>query len=311
MKVVVAGGSGFIGRALIELLARGGNSVVLLSRSSRPQGSLPAGVTVARWDGATKGEWWSSVDGADAVVNFAGESIAGRRWTTARKRVLADSRLQTTGAIVDAIVGARHRPRVLVNASGAGYYGDVPEGDVPESHPAGRDFLADLAVKWEREAMRAGEGGVRVVLLRTGVVLEANGGALPRMALAFRLFAGGPLGSGRQWMPWIHRDDVVGIVVAALHEPGISGPVNVSAPGVVRMNDFSRALGRVLGRPSWLPVPSFVLRLILGEMSIVVLSGQRALPRKMLEARYEFLYPEIGPALESILARPARDKHQA
>ena len=302
MKVVVAGGSGFIGRSLIARLAGEGHSVVLLSRSSGRKVSLPAGVTLAGWDGATKGEWWSAVDGADAVVNLSGESIARGRWSEARKRALTDSRLWSTAAIVDAIVGVRNRPRVLVNMSAVGYYGDVPEGDVTESHPAGTGFLPELSAKWEREASRAAGQGVRVVLLRVGIVLEGDGGALPRMALPFRLFVGGPLGSGRQWMPWIHRDDVVGATIAAIRQPSLTGPVNLAAPGIVRMSDFCKRLGRVLGRPSWIPVPSFMLRLILGEMSVVVLSGQRVIPRKLLDAGYAFRYPELDRALRSALA---------
>jgi len=305
MKAVIAGGSGFIGRSLIERLVGDGHSVVLLSRSSRPKAPLPCGVTIARWDGVAKGEWWSAMEGADAVVNFSGESIAEGRWTGARKRALTDSRLKSTHAIVDAILGARDRPGVLVNISAVGYYGDVPEGDVLEAHPAGRGFLPDLSVQWEQEAMRVADAGVRVVLPRIGLVLEANGGALPRMALPFRLFVGGPLGSGRQWIPWVHLDDVVSIILAAIQQPAIAGPVNVSAPGVVRMADFCKELGRVLGRPSWLPVPPFALRLILGEMAVVVLSGQRVIPRKLLDAGYAFRHPELGSALESILVRDA------
>jgi uncharacterized protein len=303
MKVVVAGGSGFIGRILMKRLAGDGHPVVLLSRSLTPKAPLPPGVTMARWDGVTKGEWWSAVDGADAVVNLSGESIAEGRWTAARKRALTDSRIESTRAIVDAVAGARDRPGVLVNISAVGYYGDVREGDVLESHPSGRGFLPELSLQWEREAMRAAGSGVRVVLPRVGIVLAADGGALPRMALPFRLFVGGPLGGGTQWMPWVHLDDVLGIIRMAIREPALEGPVNVSAPGIVRMSEFSRELGRVLGRPSWFPVPSFVLRLILGEMSVVVLSGQRVIPRKALDAGYAFRYPDLSGALASVFGR--------
>ena len=306
MKVVVAGGSGFIGSSLMKRLAGDGHSVVLLSRSLTPKAPLPPGVTMARWDGVTRGEWWSAVDGADAVVNLSGESIADGRWTAARKQALTESRLNSTRAIVDAIAGARARPGVLVNISAVGYYGDVPEGDVLESHPPGRGFLPELSVQWEREALRARGSGVRVVLPRVGIVLDAGGGALPRMALPFRLFAGGPLGSGTQWMPWVHLDDALGIILMAIREPALEGPVNVSAPGIVRMSEFCRELGRALGRPSWFPVPSFVLRLILGEMSVVVLSGQRAIPGKALDAGYAFRYPDLAGALTSVFAPSAK-----
>jgi hypothetical protein len=233
-------------------------------------------------------------------VNFSGESIGGGRWTESRKRILEESRVAPTRALVDAIQAAGSRPKVLVNMSAVGYYGDVPEGDVPESHPAGRDFLAGLAVKWEREALRAADAGVRVVLLRSGLVLEADGGALPRMALPFRLFAGGPLGSGRQWVPWVHMDDALGIILAAIQRESIRGPVNVAAPGIVRMSGFCRELASALGRPSWIPVPSFVLRLVLGEMAVIVLNGQRVIPRKLLDEGYAFRHPDLPAALSAI-----------
>jgi uncharacterized protein len=300
MKVVVAGGSGFIGRRLVERLAGDGHSVVLLSRSSRPKAPLPAGATLVRWDGGSKGEWHSAVDGAGAVVNFSGESIGGGRWTESRKRLLEESRVVPTRALVDAIGAARHRPKVLVNMSAVGYYGDVPEGDVLESHPAGHDFLAGLGVKWEREAMRAADAGVRVVLLRSGLVLEADGGALPRMALPFRLFAGGPLGSGRQWVPWVHMEDALGIILMAMQRESIRGPVNVVAPGIVRMSGFCRELARALGRPSWTPVPAFALRLVLGEMAVIVLTGQRVIPRKILGEGFAFRHPDLAGALSAI-----------
>jgi hypothetical protein len=240
------------------------------------------------------------VDGADAVVNLAGESIAGGRWTRRRKDMLAESRLRSTRAIVDAILGAASAPRVLVNMSAVGYYGDVPEGDVTESYPPGRGFLPDLSVRWEREALRASEGGCRVVLTRAGIALDRDGGALPRMALPFRLLAGGPVGSGRQWLPWIHLDDITGIIMWAIRSDSVHGPVNVAAPGPVRMSEFCAELGRVLRRPSWLRVPAIALRAILGEMAVVILTGQKVVPRKALDAGYSFRHPTLRDALDSI-----------
>lgn len=303
MRVVVAGGSGLIGRRLTERLIREGHSVVLLSRSAGGRGAWPDGVAFAAWDGETKGEWWASVDGADVVVNLSGGSIAGGRWTPSRKRALTESRIRSTRAIVDAIQGAQRRPAVLANVSAVGYYGDVKEGEVVESHPPGRGFLPELAVRWETEAARAAGPDTRVVMPRLGIVLDSHGGALPMLALPFRLFVGGPLGSGRQWMPWVHMDDVVGAILEVITNPAHEGPVNVAAPGAVRMEEFCGVLGRVVRRPSWLPVPSFVLRGVLGEMAFVVLAGQRVIPRSLLNAGYVFRYPELEGALTAIYGR--------
>lgn len=301
MRIVLAGGSGFIGRGLTGRFLREGHEVVLLARL--PRQGLQAGVRAVRWDGMSRGEWWSAIDGAGAVVNLSGEPLAGGRWTARRKQALRDSRVLSTRAIVDAIGAARVRPRVLVNSSAVGYYGDVPEADAAESHPPGRGFLPELAVEWEREAARSEEFGVRAVMLRCGIVLDAGGGALPPMALAFKLFVGGRVGSGRQWMPWVHREDVASVVMAALSRPAIAGPVNVAAPGIVRMAEFCRELARALGRPSWLPAPPLLLRLMLGEMSIILLTGQRAVPEKLSALGFTFDYPDLRMALKSILTR--------
>jgi uncharacterized protein (TIGR01777 family) len=301
MNIVLAGGTGFIGRALIDALAARGDKVALLTRDPEAaKARWGAKVAPYAWDGKTAEAWTKAVDGADAVINLSGESIADGRWTPERKLALIKSRIDSTRALVAAISRAAKKPRVLINASAVGYYGDVPEGAVTESSPQGRDFLAALCGQWEREAAAAEPLGVRVVMPRLGVVLEEDGGALAKMALPFKLFAGGPLGSGRQAFPWIHRDDVVGGVLFALDEEKLSGPVNFAAPGAVDNRRFSAALGRALGRPSWAPAPAFALKLALGEMSDMLLGGQAAAPKKLLDAGYRFKYADADSALQAI-----------
>jgi len=303
MKIVIAGGTGFLGGPLAWRLAGEGESVVVLTRNpgaSRRAG-LP-GIALERWDGGTPGPWEEQIDGADAVINLAGESIAGGRWSVERKRRLRESRLSATRALVRAIGKAGRRPGVLVSASAVGYYGHVPEGDVTESTPPAKDFLGELSREWESEALAARDPRTRVALIRIGIVLGRDGGALGRMLLPFRLFVGGPLGSGKQYFPWVHRDDVIGAVVHLLKTPGLAGPFNIAAPDPVRMSEFCRELGRTLRRPSWAAVPAFALRLLLGEMSAVVLAGQRVIPARLLESGYRFAHPTLRGALDNILA---------
>jgi len=305
MNVLVAGGTGFIGSTLVRRLLRDGHTVILLSRHPHSVRDLDAKlIQIEEWDGRTVGHWVDRLESVDGIVNLAGESIGARRWTEARKAVLVTSRVEPTRALVSGVRLLKKRPAVLVNASAVGYYGDVESGDVTESHSAGNDFLASLCKQWEGEAQKAEEFGVRVVRLRFGVVLEKGGGALEKMILPFRFFVGGPLGSGRQWLPWVHRDDVIGAIIFSLQSPNISGPVNVSAPDQVTMREFSRALGRTMHRPSWARVPAFVLRTVLGEMAGTVLTGQRAVPRKLEDAGYAFRYPKLNEALRAIVKRP-------
>ncbi|PZN04297.1 MAG: TIGR01777 family protein [Bacillota bacterium] len=318
MRVVIAGGTGLIGSALARRLQREGREVIVLTRSvaaSGVGGSGGAGVgdgplRYVAWTAAPVGPgeprppWWEVVAGAAAVVNLAGASIAAGRWTPRQKQRIRESRLQATRALVQAIEAAEPRPAVLVSGSAVGYYG--PRGDevVDEATPAGDDFLSRVCVAWEAEARKAAVAGVRVALVRTGLVLAREGGALPRLVLPFRLGAGGPLGSGRQWMPWIHLDDLVALLVFLIERPGLEGPFNGTAPNPVRNRDFARSLGRVLGRPSWLPAPAFALRLALGEMAdALLLSGQRAVPRRAQQAGFRFRFPEVEPALRDLLAR--------
>ena len=295
MKVAVVGSTGLIGRALSEALIGRGDAVVALSRSG--SAGIPGAEDVA-WDPADGPLASDALEGVHAVVNLAGVPIAGKRWTDSRKEAIRESRTRTTKLIVDALArdGA---PRVLVSGSAVGYYG-TGEDEVDEASPAGTDFLAQTALAWEREAARAHEFGVRVVVVRTGIVLAKEGGALPELARPVKLFAGGPIGGGRQWMPWIHIDDEVGLILFALDHDEVSGALNGTAPGVVRQREFVAALGRVLGRPSSLPTPAIALRLAMGEMSILALEGQRAVPRAPLAAGYAFIHTEVEPALADV-----------
>jgi len=307
MKFVIAGGTGFLGNALAWTWAEEGHDVRVLTRSLPPgqskhePGTGKPGISSVGWapDGKA-GPAVGDVDGAAAVVNLAGESIAGSRWTAARKQALRDSRIQSTRSLVAAIAAAGTPPPVLISASGAGYYGDRGNEALSENASPGSDFLARLCVEWEAEALHAVRPGVRVVLLRTGLVLEKTGGALPQMARPFRFFAGGPIGSGRQYMPWLHRHDYVEMVRWIVDTPAVSGPVNASAPHPVTNAEFARALGRALHRPALLPAPRFALKIALGEIADALLASQRALPGVALAHGYHFRYPEIDIALRGI-----------
>ncbi|MGH9349052.1 MAG: TIGR01777 family oxidoreductase [Vicinamibacterales bacterium] len=297
MRIVVAGGTGFLGRALGERLRQDGHDVRVLSRRAASPGDIA-------WspDGST-GAWAKALDDADAVVNLAGESIAGGRWTAARKARIRDSRIRATRSLVTAIQQAARPPAVLLSGSAVGYYG--PRGDEPltEQAPAGDDFLAGVCRDWEAEALRAAST-TRVVLLRTGLVLDKDGGALPQMALPFKLFGGGPVGSGRQFYSWIHRGDWVGLVRWALGAGRVSGPLNLTAPNPLPNREFAKTLGRVLRRPSFMPAPGVVLRVALGEMAdALLLAGQRVLPAEAQAQGYRFEYPTLEPALRAIYAR--------
>lgn len=304
MRVVIAGGTGFIGNALLEQFVKGKHQVVLLSRNADGLKHLEKDtVNAEQWDAKTVGPWTKRLDGADAVVNLTGEPIAAKRWTLSQKERILKSRVDATKAIVSAIGKVGKKPSVLVNASAVGYYGNVEKGDVTESHPKGSDFLAGVCEKWEQEAHAAEKHGVRVVVLRIGIVLEKNGGALKKMLPPFQMFAGGHLGSGIQWFPWVHRDDVAGAVLFAIKNEKAAGPVNVTAPEPVTMKEFCKTLGKIIRRPSWAPVPAFALKILLGEMSDMLLTGQRAIPKKLQEAGYTFKYPKLEKALMAALGK--------
>lgn len=303
VNIVVAGGTGFIGRPLVERLVKSAHTLVLLTRNpTRLQGTYPSTVQIAEWDGRTSGDWIHHLDGSDGVINLAGEPISARRWTSTQKKRIITSRLEATKAIVDAIAGSVKKPQVLINASGVGYYGEVKAGDVAESSPNGDDFFAEICRAWESAAMRAEQQGVRVVLLRSGIVLHKSGGVLQRFLLPFNLFVGGPLGPGTQWVSWIHREDAMHAILFALENRTLSGPANLAAPEPVTMRDFCRELGKAMGRPSWFRVPEFALRLALGEMVDVVIKGQRAVPKKLLDAGFVFRFPNLADAFSDLFS---------
>ncbi|MBI5474737.1 MAG: TIGR01777 family protein [Ignavibacteriae bacterium] len=302
MKIILAGGSGFIGRRLIQKLATARHVVVLLTRNPAAV-HLEAwpSVKLTQWDAKSSGLWAKELDGADAVINLAGETLA-KRWSSRQKERIVNSRIDATRALVGAVRQAQHKPSVFINGSAVGFYGDVPNDPVPETHPRGVGFLSDVCERWESEARKAEECGVRVVMLRTGPVLGSDGGALQKMALPYKLFVGAPLGSGRQWFPWIHRDDVVRVIQLALEKSDLAGPINLVAPDSVTMKQFCDQLGRTLHRPSWPPVPAFVIRLALGEMAGMLLTGQRVVPSKLIEHGYSFRHPKLDDALRNIFS---------
>ncbi|MCI0706702.1 MAG: TIGR01777 family oxidoreductase [Ignavibacteriae bacterium] len=304
MKIVVAGGSGFLGSALLAKLTATGHTVILLTRNPHAQArTIPDTVQKVQWDAKTIGDWAKSIDGADAVVNLTGESIGGKRWSKTQKEILISSRVDSTKAIVEAIRQANTKPKVLVNQSAVGYYGNVPDGNVEENHPPGNDFLAEICQRWEEEARKAEALGVRVVIPRTGVVLSKHGGALPRMLLPFNLFIGGPLGTGRQWFPWIHLEDEINALAFVLNNEKLSGPVNLAAPESATMEQFCTLLGKAMHRPSWAPVPGFALKILLGEMAgPLLLGGQKVDPTKLQQGGYRFKYPKLDEALRDVLA---------
>ena len=300
MKIVITGATGMIGSLLVERLSnRVDTSLVLLSR--RPAREIPvANRQWLAWQPGASGEWERAIDGADAVINLAGEPIAGKRWSARQKVLLRASRIEATQSLVEAIGKSKVKPKTLISASAVGYYG--PHGDerLNEDSKPGDDFLSRLCVDWESEARKAESLGVRVCLLRTGIVLAKGAGALKKMVPPFKFFAGGPLGSGQQWMPWIHIDDEVGLIEFLLDRSDASGPFNGTAPNPVTMAEFSQALGRALNRPSWASVPPSVLALMLGEMADMLLTGQRAMPDAALKLGYQFKYPHLADALPAL-----------
>ncbi|MDP6438963.1 MAG: TIGR01777 family oxidoreductase [Candidatus Brocadiia bacterium] len=302
MRAFITGGTGLIGRRLVgELLARGDSVAVLTRDAGAAREALPVAVELVEGDPTAPGPWQQAVSDADAVVNLAGEPIFARRWSAAQKRRILTSRVQATRSVVDAMANLAPGPRTLINASGVGYYGPRGDEELDEDSPAGSDFLAQVGREWEAAAAAATKAGIRVVLLRTGVVLAPEGGALKQMALPFRLHVGGPVGSGRQWVSWVHIEDLVGVILFALDNESIQGPVNGTAPRPVTNREFAMTLGRVLGRKSWLPVPRIALRVAIGQVADLAARGQRAFPRKAVEAGYRFRYVRLSDALEQIL----------
>jgi uncharacterized protein (TIGR01777 family) len=302
MRILVTGATGLIGSRLCQLLSGEGHTVIALSRS--PERAKKLAVAEAyKWQPEAELPPEQALKEVDAVAHLAGEPIAAHRWSDEQKRRIRDSRVLSTKNLVNAMHSAAPAPRVLVSSSAVGFYGDRGDELLIESSPAGSGFMSEVCVSWEQEAERAKHFGVRVVEVRTGVVLSAEGGALKKMLPPFKLGVGGPLGSGKQWFPWIHIEDIVGIFRDALLSSSLNGPVNGTAPELATNAEFTRQLGRVLHRPAFMPVPEFALRGLMGEMADVLLGSNRVVPKAMLDAGYRFQYPSLAHALEDLLVK--------
>jgi len=299
MNILITGGTGFIGSALSRELQESGHNVLITTRH-KTDTKLPCERLLWNPPALIPGD---AISNMDAVINLAGESIISGRWTKKRKERIMSSRIDTTRALVQSIQNAKSYPKTLISASAIGYYGPHEEEHLTEGSPPGTDFLAEVCKAWEAEALKAQQFGLRVVLIRLGVVLEIDGGALSKMLPPFKFFLGGSIGTGRQWFSWIHRDDVIGIIKYILEKEDLSGPVNLTAPQPVTNKEFSSALGRALGKPSWFRVPGFMLKLLLGEMANMLLTGQWVIPEKILKAGYQFKYPEVNSALSAIFSK--------
>jgi uncharacterized protein len=310
MRLFLMGGTGLVGSRLLRHLLDRKDDVVLLTR--RPE------VARQKWGDALKvvegdpmqaGAWAGAVEDCDAVVNLVGEGIFNRRWRAAFRQLLHDSRVKSTENVVQALGKsprtAAGQPKILVNASAIGYYGPHRDEELTEDSPPGDDFLARLCVDWEKAARGVEAHGVRLAIVRVGVVLDRAGGALRQMITPFKFFVGGPVGSGRQYVSWIHHEDLVGLILLALDNADAAGVLNGTAPEPVTNKRFAKALGRALGRPSFLPTPKFMLRLMLGKVASVVTTGQRVLPRRALGLGYQFQFPEIDGAMKAAVSAPA------
>lgn len=306
MRVFVAGGTGLVGSRLIRRLLDRNDQVVLLTR--RPEVARQKWAercSIVSGDPMRQAAWMDAIADCDGVVNLVGEGVFARRWRGGVKELLRTSRIQSTENVVAALARqprtASGQPKVLVNASAIGYYGAHGDDELTEDSPPGDDFLARLCVDWERAATTAQKHDVRVVIVRVGVVLDREGGALKQMLLPFKMFAGGPVGSGKQWVSWIHHEDLVGLILLALDRRETAGVLNGTAPKPVTNKELARAIGRAMHRPSFMPTPRFALRVMLGEVANLVTTGQRVLPRRGLEFGYAFRFPEIDAALRDIL----------
>jgi uncharacterized protein (TIGR01777 family) len=313
MRVLVTGGTGLIGRALSENLIADGHEAIVLTRSPERARSgeraslLPDGARVERWDARTAQGWGHLADGADAIVNLAGSSIAGQgffpsRWTDEQRRLIRESRLNSSRAVVEAVALAEQKPRVLIQASGVGYYGHRGDEALTEEAEPGGDWAARFtAEEWEPSTAPVEEMGVRRAVARIGLVLSTEDGALPRLLLPFRLFVGGPMGSGNQWFSWIHLEDQARALRFLIENEEARGAINITAPSPVTNGDLAKAIGGAMGRPSWIPVPGFALRLAFGEVAEVVLKGQRAVPQRLLDLGFEFQFRTAEAAMKDLL----------
>jgi uncharacterized protein len=299
VKILITGGTGFVGTQLTSHLIKDNYEVTILSRSAKPTGEIPKGISYLQGDPTQQGSWQEAIKNHDAVINLAGASIFAK-WTEEHKKAIRESRVSTTRNIVEGIPSHPQKQFTFFSTSAVGYYGFCGDEDLTEESPHGDDFLARIASEWEGEALKAEEMGARVVITRFGIIMGEKGGALAQMIPLFRKFIGGPIGSGRQWFSWVHIKDLAEAFVFLMKHPEISGPVNVCSPNPVRNKDLAKALGRALHRPSFMPAPGFMIKLVLGEFGSVILEGQRVIPKRLLDKGFVFQYADIDQALQSI-----------
>jgi uncharacterized protein (TIGR01777 family) len=297
MNILLTGGTGFIGTQLTERLVNEGHRVTLIGRSGVGEMTFPEGVRFIQGNTMIEGAWQDAVSKNEVIINLAGESIF-TRWNDKTKKLIYDSRILTTRNIVNAI---EHDNVILFNASAVGYYGPRHDEEVTEEDANGDDFLSMVCQDWEKEALKAEAKGVRVIIPRFGIVLGKGGGAISQMVPMFKKYLGGPLGSGKQWSPWIHMEDVIRAFLFLLEKPSVEGPVNFCAPNPVRNSELTRALGEILNKPAFMPAPAFMVRLALGEFADILLTGQRVIPKKLQENGFQFKFPEVKGALRDIL----------
>lgn len=305
MKVIILGGTGLIGQALATSLHNDGHEVIVLSRSPHQDTELPKGVKIEHWDTKSAYGWGEHANGAGAIVNLAGASIAGEgflpdKWTPERKKLIKQSRINAGKAVVEAVEQATIKPGVVIQASAVGYYGTHGTEEITEDHAAGNDFVAEVCKEWEESTDALDEMGVRRCIIRTGIVLSFKGGALPRQSLPFRMFGGGPIGSGKQMVPWIHIDDQVRAIRFLIDNDAAKGAFNLSSPNTLNNAKFSQALGRALSRPSLIPVPGFVFEMMFGEVAVLLTEGQNAIPKHLQELGFEFSYPDAEAAIRDL-----------
>ena len=311
MRVIILGGTGMIGRHLARNLVSAGYETIVLSRTPKTRrANFPSGAKLRKWDGVTAKGWGKLVDGAEAIINLAGENLAGenflpKRWTNRRKQTLIESRLAPGKAILQAIQAASSPPAVFIQSSAVGYYGTSHDQVFTEESPPGDDFLARLCVDWESSTKEVEDLGIRRAIIRSANVLDPSGGSLNRLIFPFRLFVGGRLGSGRQWFPWIHPWDETRAIRFLLEDPEAQGPFNLCAPNPVRNAAFAKIAGQVLHRPSFFPVPTILLKLALGEVAMAALEGQRTIPKRLQNLGFTFNFPDFEPALRNVLKENA------
>ena len=302
MKIFITGGTGFVGTQLTSRLIQDGNEVTILTRSRKGAERGHTGISYLQGDPTLKGPWQEAIKNHEVIINLAGASIFSK-WTDEQKKAIKESRISTTQNIIEGIASHPGKKITLFSTSAVGYYGFCGDEELAEGSPPGNDFLARIAVEWEKEALKAGEKGTRVIITRFGIVLGEKGGALNRMISLFKKYIGGPIGSGKQWFSWIHIKDLAEAFLFLMKHPEISGPVNVCSPNPVRNGDLAKALGKALHRPSFFPAPGFMVKWVLGEFGSVILEGQRVIPRRLLDSGFAFQYPDIDKALQSIVGK--------